>query len=276
MATTRFGRILFPVDFTPHCRAVAPVVAAWAERFDATVTLLHATDLPPGAYADWYAFMNLMDVERYRQHARSQLHHFLAETFGTVPVERGLAEGAAGPAIVDYARTHHIDLIMMPTRGLNRFRTLLLGGVTAHVLHDAECPVWTEAHLESEEKLPLACRTVICAIDLGPASERTLQVAAAVAGRFQSEIRVVHACSDSEPERAKALAAYEKLAAAAGVGGRLEMLEGGPAQAVASAAAAHGADLVVIGRGRVHETLGRLRDHAHAIIRTSPCPVLSV
>jgi nucleotide-binding universal stress UspA family protein len=37
-----------------------------------------------------------------------------------------------------------------------------------------------------------------------------------------------------------------------------------------------GADLIVLGRGAMHETLGRLRTHAHAIIQRSPCPVLSV
>jgi len=37
-----------------------------------------------------------------------------------------------------------------------------------------------------------------------------------------------------------------------------------------------GADLIVLGRGAIHETLGRLRTHAHGIIQRSPCPVLSV
>jgi nucleotide-binding universal stress UspA family protein len=36
------------------------------------------------------------------------------------------------------------------------------------------------------------------------------------------------------------------------------------------------ADLIVLGRGAIHETLGRLRTHAHGIIHRSPCPVLSV
>jgi nucleotide-binding universal stress UspA family protein len=37
-----------------------------------------------------------------------------------------------------------------------------------------------------------------------------------------------------------------------------------------------GADLIVLGRGAMHETLGRMRTHAHGIIQRSPCPVLSV
>jgi len=35
-------------------------------------------------------------------------------------------------------------------------------------------------------------------------------------------------------------------------------------------------DLIVIGRGALQGTLGRLRTHSYGIIRNAPCPVLSV
>ena len=45
---------------------------------------------------------------------------------------------------------------------------------------------------------------------------------------------------------------------------------------IRQAAVQHKADLVVIGRGHLGETLGRLRTNAYAVIRQSPCPVISV
>jgi hypothetical protein len=45
---------------------------------------------------------------------------------------------------------------------------------------------------------------------------------------------------------------------------------------VRGAAEHHEADLVIIGRGKLLSTFGRLRTHAYAIIRDSPCPVLSL
>ena len=39
---------------------------------------------------------------------------------------------------------------------------------------------------------------------------------------------------------------------------------------------ARSADLVIIGRGVMQETLGRLRTNVYAIIREAPCPVISV
>jgi nucleotide-binding universal stress UspA family protein len=48
------------------------------------------------------------------------------------------------------------------------------------------------------------------------------------------------------------------------------------ASAVREEADRHNSDLIVIGRGVLHERLGPLRTHAYGIIRQAPCPVLSV
>jgi nucleotide-binding universal stress UspA family protein len=54
-------------------------------------------------------------------------------------------------------------------------------------------------------------------------------------------------------------------------------IEGGKiAETVRNAAVHHAADLVVIGQGCLHETLGGLRSNAYSIIRQSPCPVVRV
>jgi hypothetical protein len=52
-------------------------------------------------------------------------------------------EGDPGSRIVETARASDVDLIMMPTRGRGSVRSALLGSVTAKVLHDAACAVWT-------------------------------------------------------------------------------------------------------------------------------------
>ena len=58
---------------------------------------------------------------------------------------------------------------MMLTHDYGPFRRFLLGSVTAKILHDAACPVWTSAHLET---WPVAgdvgIRKVLGAVDFGP------------------------------------------------------------------------------------------------------------
>jgi nucleotide-binding universal stress UspA family protein len=61
----------------------------------------------------------------------------------------------------------------------------------------------------------------------------------------------------------------------AGTSAEVRLRGGEVAPVVHRAALDFNADLVVIGRGVLQEPLGRLRTYAYAIIRDSPCPVLS-
>jgi nucleotide-binding universal stress UspA family protein len=67
-----------------------------------------------------------------------------------------------------------------------------------------------------------------------------------------------------------------ELQRAAGTEWPVSVKPGSVSEVVREAALEHAADLVVGGRGRLPEWLGGLRTHAYAVIRDSPCPVLSV
>ena len=56
----------------------------------------------------------------------------------------------------------------------------------------------------------------------------------------------------------------------------VKMETGDISKSVAFAAESLNADLMVIGRGAAAGVLGRFRTNAYAIIRQSPCPVVSV
>jgi nucleotide-binding universal stress UspA family protein len=154
--------------------------------------------------------------------------------------ERILKLGDPSYEIIQYAEKNNVDLIMMPTHGYGPFRSLLLGSVAAKVLHDAHCPVWTSAHTE-DPSVHAEIRNVLCA------TEDPVLIASAteLAGGFGAKVRVVHAA--------------ERVS-----------------QVVRDAALEDRADLVIIGSGKSHQTLGTLRSNAYAIIRESPCPVLSM
>jgi hypothetical protein len=72
----------------------------------------------------------------------------------TLTLKGRLAESDAARAcyvkrIVEFAHNNNITLIAMPTHGYGLFRRFLLGSVTAKVLHDADCPIWTGVHMEA-------------------------------------------------------------------------------------------------------------------------------
>src|SRR5271165_1823705 len=157
--------ILLPYDFSERCDATAPFVAAMARQFDARITILSVT--PPvwqNSPSDPKAASVLFDANRMQ----SALNVALREQLDGLNVERISQHGDPASIVTDFAHTKRVDLIMMPTHGFGPFRSLLLGSVTAKVLHDARCPVWTDAHVEELPEHPGetdAPGTILCAVD---------------------------------------------------------------------------------------------------------------
>jgi nucleotide-binding universal stress UspA family protein len=215
---------------------------------------------------------------------------FLKSEFETVSTTRLVFEGAPGQVILDYAAKEKPDLIMMPTHGYGPFRRFLLGSVTAKILHDAHCPVFTGAHMRETAASFAGYNTVLCAVDLTASSLPLLRWASEFARERQATLKVVHAIPAGKPlagfdidgaifrsslfEMAKV--GLAKLQSEAGT--NLEtVLEGDEvAASVRKAAEENHADLVIIGRGVMQETFGRMRTNVYSIIRESPCPVISV
>jgi len=283
-------QILFPVDFSERSRAAAPFVAEFAKRFGAQVTLMSVA--PPL----WYAAMGdvgtpiYVDPEELRSDLKARLDNLVLKEFAGLNVERIAEIGEPGEEITRYAHTQGADLIMMPTHGYGPFRSLLLGSVTAKVLHDSQCPVWTGAHMEKlPESAHIEAHSVLCAIDGTPKSTPLMNWAAEFSKRSGASLRMVtvvpglegwpEGALDREFEAEQAREARDrvlKLEREAGTEAPLCVVTGSVAASIRDEAQRHAADLVVIGRGLLHETLGRLRTHSYGIIRQAPCPVVSV
>jgi nucleotide-binding universal stress UspA family protein len=178
---------------------------------------------------------------------------------------------------------------MMPTHGYGIFRSLLLGSVTAKVLHDAECPVWTDVHVEEAPPPSADVANLMCAVDLSDSSVRTLRFAGKLAQDFNAKLWLIHAVPGAEarPEKYfdtdlqafledEARKTIQKMQETAGIAAQLCFGAGEVAGVVREAALHHAADLVIIGRGHASATLGRLRTNTYSIIRQAPCPVISV
>jgi len=120
-------------------------------------------------------------------------------------------------------------------------------------------------------------RNVLCAVDLGPQSAKALAWAAHLAREFQANLQLFHVTACDPQLRSRAAESLNTLRSQVGATQAELALESGEAsrQICAAALRLH-ADLLVIGRGSAAGVFGRLRTNAYAIIRESPCPVVSV
>jgi nucleotide-binding universal stress UspA family protein len=294
---TNIRHILFPVDFSDRCKAIRPLVKEMAAKHGAKVTLLHALQIPATFYpAMETAYVVELDLTAMSAEAEEKLASFYGVERHPQPDTVKLVVVMAEPArmIVEYAETHKVDLIMLPTHGYGRYRALLLGSVAAKVLHDAKCPVWTASHTE-DPVLPshAKCEMMLCAVDLNPGSKELLLKAVEFAASCGATLRIVHAVPGADPSAVAYLGnipdpdfrnfllqgAREELVrlqTEAGTSLAVCVEGGNVSKVVQLAVEQHGADLVVIGRGKLDSTMGRLRTHAYSIIRDSPCPVISL
>jgi nucleotide-binding universal stress UspA family protein len=271
-------KILFPVDFSKRGAGSARFVEDMAGRFQASVVFLHVVGRREDVFfAPEFAGTSMMEqFERHLADAQRAMSTYLAKDFAQGDVKREVLEGDPADVIVRYAHENAIDLIMMPSHGMGVFRRFILGSVTAKVLHDARCPVWTAEHMEEAPRLEdIAFNKILCAVDFGPESDDALLWAAGFAREHGAELLAFHAVP-WEPMALEAQVRLEQLMGRLGLEGRVIIRTGEPAKEASEVAASEGVDLMVISRGSVASGRGRLRTNSYALIRESPCPIVSV
>jgi nucleotide-binding universal stress UspA family protein len=279
--------ILFPLDFSAAGTAAIPYLRALANQLHAKVTVLSVVPpawvsppglIPPPVASDPVALQDAL---------QAHLDKLAMEGLESSPT-RLTAVGDPAAKIAEFTRDNSVDLVMMATHGHGLFRRLLLGSVTSKVLHDVHCPVWTAAHAEKQHTQELP-RKILCALDGTEKSLALAQWAADFGLRLGASVQLLHVVrpiSDwlsleseqalQEELRTESRTRIESSLKSAGLDLPMRIAVGEIVATITEEARQEGADLIVLGRGAIHETLGRLRTHAHGIIQRSPCPVLSV
>jgi nucleotide-binding universal stress UspA family protein len=281
------SKILLPVDFSERAVSAVRCAKPLAAHFQSELILLHV--LPP--LQNHYGpaeFGGVLLSDLYANRAalvEQDLHSFLAAELADVRVRRVVLDGDPSQEIVAFAHKEPVDLVVMPTHGYGPFRRFILGSNTAKVLHDADCPVWTGIHMENAPSAVHApVRRILCAVDLGSQSEKTLDWAAWLQKEFAAQLTLMHVSAALPPsidngehrQRLRDAVEQELENLRQSTDAQLLIETGDPAEAICAAAERLEADTLVIGRGSAAGVYGRLRTNAYAIIRQSPCPVVSV
>jgi len=286
-------RILVPIDFSPQSEIAASEAGVLARRFHSRVTLFHVSDFMlvhplTGPLGFGITPPEALHAE-YLSNRQKELNEFGQAALEGVPVRRMVCRGDPAQLIVERARAEQSDLIMMPTHGHGALRRFLLGSVTAKVLHDADCPVWTGPHRADPPAAgPAQIRRVMCAVNFGPRSQTVIQWAAGFAAEFGADLTVVHSVLDTPPnlpqrymfqwheeaewgthEQLRALLLDSGIKAETMMASDADVTKG-----ICSAAQQKGADVLVIGRSCARDR--KLGTHTYAIICQAPCRVVSV
>jgi nucleotide-binding universal stress UspA family protein len=215
-----------------------------------------------------------------------------------ISVASRIAQGPVVTAILHEARALPADLIVMGTHGHSGVDRLLLGSVAEKTLRKVTCPVLTIPPAAADAPArPQPFQSILCAVDFSPASLEALEYAMLLAEDSGKRLTLIHvfdwdedrllpAQFDKATREIRDEHRHETL-------GRLRALvsddvrawcdcremtaTGRPHEELVLAAAAEGADLIVMGaHGRRASDLLLFGSTTNQVIRHATSPVLTI
>jgi nucleotide-binding universal stress UspA family protein len=137
------NKILVPTDFSQASNAALEAALTMAKKFDASILLMHAYQVPMYAYPSApLAPMAELSVEVERAATKS-LEAAAAAHRDEVSIETALYAGTAWEQILKAAKEHEVGLIVMGSRGLRGLPRALLGSTAERVVRYSSAPVLT-------------------------------------------------------------------------------------------------------------------------------------
>jgi nucleotide-binding universal stress UspA family protein len=132
-----FERITVAVDGSTRSEKTASMALDLATRYGSAVTVIHVRE---------YERYEGSDVDMGPPVPADQLVDDVVATFRDAGVEtdgqvRRVASGSTAEQIVEVAERSKADLIVIGSRGMTEWKSLLLGGVANKVVQHASCPV---------------------------------------------------------------------------------------------------------------------------------------
>ena len=137
----KVSSILVPVDGSPHSFKSFDYAVYLAECCHARIGLLYVVNL-----ADCLSDLEQVSTGGYipdelKAAGRVVLNEAKSRLDKVLQCDFFLEIGALAEVIEDFALNNDYELIVMGSRGFGALKEILVGSVSNHVLHHADCPV---------------------------------------------------------------------------------------------------------------------------------------
>jgi len=288
------ARILYATDFSAASLAAWPCATELARVCRAELVILHVVPpltAPPEGFFSADVFTRYW--EGARDEAEAEISKLVAQAeLENLKVRSRVDKGRAAEQIMLAAAEEQVGLVVVGTVGRTGFKQMFLGSVADAVLRLAPCPVVTVGPVWA----PAArMATLIYPTDFSPTAQEAWAVAEELAIAGGAQLILFHVMPEvpedprvSPSERAKLEAGYrrraeqsvENLLARSRIPRpqvQTALAHGVAEEQIVNQAVASGAGLIVMGThgwsGLLRWTVGSI---AHRVIRTAPCPVLTV
>lgn len=267
--------IAVPIDDWDMAEGIVQFAETIARAFGARVTLLHVAP-------DVYKLPTEQQMSALAVHER-----ICEEICGKTRLDVALRMGDPATEIVKFALTDKASLIAMPTHGRHGMDRMIHGSVTETVLRLSPVPVLMSNEARRQAKAhPLEnIRKILLAVYTSMVTEAIMPIVISLARKFDAEVVLYHddlgindVGTPLDPQEAL-LAIEQSTARLKTEGVRHSVVHASSAPVVGDIVARINAldiDLVAMAtHGRQGLMRGLLGSITEAVLRNSPCPVLS-
>lgn len=282
MNSQGFRRIVLATDGSDQAEAAVGVTSSFARASGGSVRVVHVWNL------EVHHRRGVWDVEM-----RSEAERLIAETVkrlraGGVEADGEITRADGGhvvAAVAQAARQFHADLLIVGSRGLSDWHSIVGHSVSHHLLTAVDCPLlMVKGPSSAAGHLP---QRVLVAVAGGDDIEPATRAAIAAASAPGSTVLVLHvaqalvgamgfAYAERDDEIRSTVDSARLMLTTAGISSEELIADPGPvAQTVAEAAHRWKADVIVIGSSRLSDLASLLLGSVtHGLLRISDQPVL--
>jgi nucleotide-binding universal stress UspA family protein len=201
-----------------------------------------------------------------------------------------IGEGAIGDVLQDMIQQNGIDLIIVGTHGRRGLRKLLLGSVAEEVFRMAPCPVLTVGpKILEKPSTDVRLSHILYPVKFVPDSSDASAYAVSLAEEYHARLTYMKVLEDMLPSPEEKAQIEEPvrhwlddhISTESDLRERtsFELGFGPTAEAIVNFARDQGVDLIVMGVQRLDPVMAAhlpKPDTAYEVVRTAPCPVLTV
>lgn len=136
-----FTKILVPVDGSDNSYKALEAALVLSEKLGSNISVVKVMEQVPITHIESEKLLNEL-LEAYKKENQEILSKCsdIARQKG-IAIKTVLLQGNPAPVILDYSKKENFDLVIMGSRGMGKFKELILGSVSSKIVHHSPCAI---------------------------------------------------------------------------------------------------------------------------------------
>lgn len=136
-----FTNVLVPVDGSDNSYRALDAALLLSEKLGSNITVLNVMEQVPITRIESEKLLSEL-LEAYKEENQEIL-----SKCSKIATEKGLSiktlllQGNPASIILDYSKEEKFDLVIMGSRGMGKFKQLILGSVSSKIVHHSPCAI---------------------------------------------------------------------------------------------------------------------------------------